>query len=326
MNACVLATLSLVVASSSAQLPYTSKQIIDYAKSVDVQTLDASLPSQRLEDWLQSGPPHAQVRWELADTCDLKPDDATEDYPLCAKVWVSRNGQFGYFLLQVGTHRKGIAGTPQLYDDLYVWEDFWVATGASKKLSDLPTLLNQPIVTDNVRKMFEEIVVHHPLGIPSDMQLLAIRPYLSKRLIEQLQSAQACEQDYLKHRRSQPQAVDPLWMRVGIFTGDDRRAQPIYSNPVSKEPQKDGSFLVPVDFASQYARGGPYRGPKWMLGDQMWRVVAKVIPEDGHFVVDDLRLYDGASDKGPSHLLSESFTGCKAGHWIGWPDAEKADK
>src|SRR5580698_1662022 len=94
MNACVLATLSLVVASSSAQLPYTEKQVIDYAKSIDVQTLDSSLPSQRLEDWLQSGPPHAQVRWELADTCDIKPDDTDQDYPLCAKVWISRNGQW----------------------------------------------------------------------------------------------------------------------------------------------------------------------------------------------------------------------------------------
>ena len=319
MNACVLATLSLVVVSSSAQLPYTEKQVIEYAKSIDVQTLDSSLPSQRLEDWLQSGPPHAQVRWELADTCDIKPDDTDQDYPLCAKVWISRNGQWGFFLLEVGSVHKGITGRPQLYYDVYVWEDVWVMTGSSNKLSDLPALLDQPVITGGVRKMFEEIVVHHPIGPPSDMELLAIRPYLSKRLIVQLQTAQACEEDYVKRRHSLPDATDPLWMKTGLFTGDDRRALPIYSSPVNKEPQKDGTFLVPVDFASQYAKGGPYRGPKWMLADQMWRVVAKVVPEDGHFVVDDVRLFDGSSDSGPSHLLSESFLGCKGSHWIGYP-------
>jgi hypothetical protein len=45
MKACLLATLSILVASSSlAQLPYTEKQVIAYAKSIDVKTLDPSLP------------------------------------------------------------------------------------------------------------------------------------------------------------------------------------------------------------------------------------------------------------------------------------------
>ena len=62
MRACFLAMLSLVSASfSSAQLPYTKEQVIVYAKSIDVQLLDPSLPSQRLEDWLQN---ELQIRFE----------------------------------------------------------------------------------------------------------------------------------------------------------------------------------------------------------------------------------------------------------------------
>jgi hypothetical protein len=69
MKACFLAMLPLLLASSSsAQLPYTQEQAIAYAKSIDVQTLDPSLPSQRLEEWLQSGPPHAHIwSWRVAD-------------------------------------------------------------------------------------------------------------------------------------------------------------------------------------------------------------------------------------------------------------------
>jgi hypothetical protein len=56
MKVYFLAMLSLLVASSSpAQLPQTETQVIAYAKSIDVKTLNSSLSSQRLEDWLQSG-------------------------------------------------------------------------------------------------------------------------------------------------------------------------------------------------------------------------------------------------------------------------------
>ena len=77
--------LLLVSSSSFAQVPYTQEQVIAYSKSIEVQTLDPSLPSQRPEDWLQAGPPHAHVWWKVTDTCDLKPDDSGMDYPLLRK-------------------------------------------------------------------------------------------------------------------------------------------------------------------------------------------------------------------------------------------------
>src|SRR6267154_3541984 len=152
MKACLVATLTLLVASySAAQPPYTEKQVIDYAKSVDVKTLEPSLPSQRLEDWLQTGPPHAHIRWDVSDTCDNKPD-SDEDYPLCAKIWFNRNGEAGSFLIQVGTRRKGIGGRPQLYASIIGWEDGpgWIITGGAERLSGLPALLDQPAFAHGV--------------------------------------------------------------------------------------------------------------------------------------------------------------------------------
>jgi hypothetical protein len=148
MKACLLAILSLLVASSSnAQLPYTEKQVIAYSKSIDVKTLDPSLPSQRLADWIQSGPPHARIGyWIVADTCDLKPDSLSEDYPLCAKISFIRDGKGGFFLVQVGTNRKGIVGRPQLYGDIFVEmvgkKEGWAVTGSAERLSNLPALLD----------------------------------------------------------------------------------------------------------------------------------------------------------------------------------------
>jgi hypothetical protein len=189
--------LFLVASSSLAQRPYTEKQVIAYAKAIDVKTLDPSLSSQRLEDWLQSGPPRAHIwYWSMEDTCDLKPDSASVDYPLCARIGFSRSGEGGFFLVQVGTIRKGIIGRPQLYGDIGVGEvNSFVMTGTAERLSDLPSLLDQPPITDGVRKLFEEIVAQHPIGIPTGAEKTAIWPFLSKRLTEQLQTAQACEEE-----------------------------------------------------------------------------------------------------------------------------------
>src|SRR5580692_2179003 len=111
-----LFTVLLLLAASSApaQRHYTESQVITYAKNVDVHTLDPLLPSQRLEDWLKAGSPHAQIRWDLADSCDEKPDEPNFDYPICAKIWFTRNGEAGSFLVQVGSRHKGIVGSPQL--------------------------------------------------------------------------------------------------------------------------------------------------------------------------------------------------------------------
>jgi hypothetical protein len=140
-----LVFLSLLFASSSfAQLPYTQERVIAHAKSIDVHTLDPSLPSERLEDWLQTGPPHARIwRWIVADTCDLKPVHAGTDYPLCVKVRFSRKGENGEFLVQVGTLHSGIVGASTIYSDIRVYESAGVLSGSSERLSELPALLDR---------------------------------------------------------------------------------------------------------------------------------------------------------------------------------------
>lgn len=319
MKAYFVATLSLLVASSCpAQLRYTEKQVIAYAKSIDVKTLDPSLPSQRLEDWLQSGPPHAHIEyWRVADTCDLKPDSPSEDYPLCARIGFSRNGEGGFFLVQVGTTNKGIVGRPQLYGGVGVWEGVFVLTGGSERLSDLPALLDQPAVTGGVQKLYEEIVAHHPVGIPAGTEKAAISPLLSKRLAEQLQTAQACEEDYFRQHQAIDGAPKPTWPKSGLFSGDGERSSPIYALPERKEPQKDGSFLVYVFLAHEYTGHGidyfHFNGNK----AQGWKVAATVVSENGRFVVDDVRIFDSYSTNGPSRLLSDAFVGCEGPHWIG---------
>ena len=148
MKACFLAMLSLVFASfSSAHLSYTKEQVIAYAKSIDVQMLDLSLPSRRLEDWLQSEPVHAEtVIWTMQDTCWNKPS-TNEDYPLCVEVEAKRKSQWGRFLLQIGTNFKGIVGPPQLKPGMGIQvseDDSYTSVAYAERLSDLPGVLEGP--------------------------------------------------------------------------------------------------------------------------------------------------------------------------------------
>jgi hypothetical protein len=320
MKACFLAMLALLVASySAAQSPYTEKQVIAYAKSIDVKTLDASLPSHRLEDWLQSGTPHTQtLSWSVEDTCWNKPFK-NEDYPLCAHVRIIRNGQSGEFLIEIGTLHKGIVGPPKLSEfGITIWEEpLWRVTGGTERLSDLPGLLDQPnrLIVDGVRKLYEEIVAHHPIGIPVGAEKVTIWPFLSKRLTEQLQTAQACEEDYFRQHPTADSTAKPAWLKSGIFSGDSNRALPTNAFAYSAGPQKDGSFPVNVDLT--------YTPDPMRALDRFWGTEARVVAEDGRFVVDNVRIFDSDSTDphraadAPSHLLSDSFAGCDGPHWTG---------
>ena len=322
MNVCTFVMLSLLIASSAyAQRAYTEKQVIAYAKSIDTKTLDPSLPSQDLENWLRSAVPHAQsLSWFVEDTCWQRPFH-NEDHPLCAHVRITSNGQWAEFLVQIGTWHKGIVGSPKLTEfGINVHQNpTWSTTGFADKLSELPGLLDQPnrLIADGARKLYEEVVSHHPTGIPAGAQMATIRPFLSKRLTKQLQTAQACEEDYFKHHPTEDSASKPVWLKSGIFSGEGERAVPTNSFAYTTAPQKDGAFPVSVELT--------YRPDPMGALVRFWTAEAKVVAEDGRFVVDDVRIFDSdsadprESSTGPSHQLSESFAGCDGPRWIGLP-------
>ena len=295
-----------------AKYDKAEKEAVAYVKAIDVKTLDSSLLSQRLDDWLQSGPPHIDhLRWMLDETCDLKPDpDLDIDYPRCVRMDFERGGQSGWILILIGTLKKGIIGPPQLYEPIGVFQEPFVNTGGTERLSGLPGLLDRPVVTSRVDDLFQKIVARHPIGIPTGEDKTALWPSLSKRLTKQLETAQGCQNDYLRRDSNADAGPKPAWLDKGIFTGYGKRALPLSAFATHQELQKDGSFAVSVQLTY-------VKLPGFVPDEAGWGLIAKVIPENNRFVVDDVRLFDGLSTEGPSHLLSEIFTGCDGIHWTG---------
>jgi hypothetical protein len=125
----------------------TEQQITKFAKELDVAKLDSGLSSQRLDEWLRSGPAHLDsLKWEMSD-CDLKPDASNPNYvaPLCAKVLFTRGNSRGWVIITVGTFRDGIQGVPHV-DHIFVESDSG-SVPDSNKLSDLPKLLEKVSLT-----------------------------------------------------------------------------------------------------------------------------------------------------------------------------------
>jgi hypothetical protein len=174
-----------------------------------------------------------------------------------------------------------------------------------------------------VQKLYKEIVAKHPIGMPTSAELAAIQPYLTKRLAKQLQTARACQDDYSRQHLTASGTLKPAWLNSGLFSGEGSHTSPIDAIAVRKEKQNDGSSLVYLDLEPVAAVIDLGHGHRAFHGGYTWQVEARVIPEDGQYLVDDVRIFDRFPAEGPSRLLSDSFSGCDGSRWTGQAATKK---
>ena len=138
----LMVVLLSVPSASTANAHYTKQQVISHAKALNVAKLDSGLTSQRLDQWLQSGPAHVEkVTWKMSD-CDLMPPpDPKYVAPLCVKVYFTRPNAGGWIMVRIGTFRDGIIGAPHFEGMLIGSANGMVPD--SGKLSDLPRVLDE---------------------------------------------------------------------------------------------------------------------------------------------------------------------------------------
>lgn len=138
--------VALLLAAWTGGAGYTEKDVVRYGKALDVARLDPVLHSQRLDEWLRSGPAHLDiVQFHMSD-CGVKPDPGNRDYdgPLCLRFNFARGSVGGWGNITVGTLRKGISGVAQLRDLQVVPSTNQEGVGhSSERLSDLPRLMDE---------------------------------------------------------------------------------------------------------------------------------------------------------------------------------------
>jgi hypothetical protein len=92
----------LAVSGCAARATQTSA--VEYAKTLDVSVLDASLTPRPFEAWLKDEAAVVVERWQVSD-CDLKASQGKK--PACVKVYFRRRELSGFGMLRVPASAGG---------------------------------------------------------------------------------------------------------------------------------------------------------------------------------------------------------------------------
>ena len=178
-----------------------------------------------------------------------------------------------------------------------------------------PNALAEDLPDTVVQELYQQVVARKPLGIPRGADKVAIWPFLSKRLIQKLDEAQVCTDDYYRQMIDKSSKPGFAWLESGLFSGANEEAIPSAAVVERTKPRKDGSFHVYVRLTYKESFE-TYDRPPNPANTFQWRVVAVVLSQGGRFVVDDVLLFEDDSTRIASRL-THSFTGCDGTHWTG---------
>ena len=153
-------------------------------------------------------------------------------------------------------------------------------------------------------RLFYTYITRFPqLGIPSGREKEVLLPLLSKRLANQLDSLEACNEDYYRRYgeilRAKTYKPATPWLEEGLFTGSDDAATPRTFRILGSRAIGDNRVDVLIAFKEEW--GEPEGDVTAVLENKRW-------------VIDDyVTMY------GNDQLLrlSAGYSQCKDGQWVG---------
>jgi hypothetical protein len=159
---------------------------------------------------------------------------------------------------------------------------------------------------DAVRVFYAYITRFQPIGIPQGRAKKALWPLLSKRLVQELDSLQTCEDDYYRRygdilRANRYKPATP-WLEEGLFSGPNEAAGPRKFSILSSKAIGDNRVDVHLGFTGDPASSDHFDG------------VATLILENNRWVIDDfVAMYENDE----LLRLSDGYPECKRGQWVG---------
>jgi hypothetical protein len=171
---------------------------------------------------------------------------------------------------------------------------------------------------DTVSAFYAYIIRYQPLGIPQGRAKKALWPLLSKRLVQELDSLQACEDDYYRRYgdilRANHFKPETPWLEEGLFSGPNEAASPMKFSVLSRKSIGENRVDVHLRFTHKqtYCCGHP-------TSYEHYEGLVTVIRENGRFVIDDfVALYENDA----LLHLSDGYRECKGGQWVRLPEQQ----
>ena len=159
-----------------------------------------------------------------------------------------------------------------------------------------------------VESLYQQVVVRHPLGIPTGKTWKVFGPYLSEKLFQRIEIDRACQLDWVRQNHGRLEKEPFSWGETGLFSGDEDLSEPSTFQIERTEQKLDGSVYVNV----KLSRAAPHEKP-WN-----WDVAVRVVMEEGYPVVDDV-IYLKGEEVHAEYRLSEILVqGCDGTRWVGY--------
>jgi len=156
---------------------------------------------------------------------------------------------------------------------------------------------------DAVRVFYTYITRYQQLGIPYGRARKTLWPHMSKRLAQELDGLQACDDDYYRRygeilRANTYKPATP-WLEDGLFTGPNDAATPSRFRILNSRSVGKNRIDVLIAFKRDW--GNPE-------GD------VTAILENNRWVIDD---YVAMYENDELRRLSAGYPECKDGRWVG---------
>jgi hypothetical protein len=166
-----------------------------------------------------------------------------------------------------------------------------------------------------MQSFYTQIVARKPAGVPSGEDWKVFAPYLSRSLLQKIDTYQACmaEQNREIAKSDIPLKAAGLY-EEGIFSGSDELAGPDDFHIENVHTQSNGSARVTVQLHWR-----DYMYPKTTL---TWRITVILTQESGRYLLDDVVFLKDKNininaDYTLSHILAMSPE-CNGRHWVGY--------
>jgi hypothetical protein len=217
--------------------------------------------------------------------------DKPGQYSLTAEFSMGPPGKYAPFEVQAKTPMGSFHAKVAICIEACILEPLQVRSNAPRS------------ALDAVRAFYTYTTRHHWLGIPYGREEKALRPLLSKRLAQQLESLESCDKDYHQRYgeflRANTYKSGLPWLEDGLFTGPNDAATPRAFRILSSSAIGDNRVDVLIAFKEDW-------------GNSEGDVTA--ILENNRWVIDD---YVSMYENDELRRLSAGYAQCKGGQWVG---------
>ncbi len=197
----------------------------------------------------------------------------------------------------------------------------WVASAATIAQTSQKQLAEHP-PDAVVRRLYHEVVLRRPIGLPRGEDKKILWTFLSNRLISKFDTAQACEDDYYRLHTDKNIKPEIEWLEAGLFSGANEMGIPAAAVVERTEPAGPRTYRVYVRLTYRDTVDTYYDRPPDPHNTFHWRVSAIVTLEDGRYVVDDILFFKDEKKVVPKMVetrLSRLLTmGCDGSRWVGY--------